>query len=156
MLTLSLLYEHVEIADMNRTELPPSFKGEHFGVLILVIAQAVVGVIHVASGLILLLAQGMLPIPFISVNVVYAVYTFLYGLMTTVSTYGLWQGSNWGWKGNIIISFFVIVVDVFSVLNIPLIAGVPKFAAVGEIPYSLVVVIYLIQPNVRRIFAENK
>ena len=128
----------------RRFELPASFKGRYLGVLILVLAQFSVGVAHVVIGLGLIF--GM------SGEFVYSVYTFLYGIFTVMFGYGLWVGRRLGWVGTIFVSLFVIVVDVFTVLNVSLIAGVPRSAAFGEIFFSLVVLLYLLQPKIMHEF----
>jgi hypothetical protein len=44
---------------------------------------------------------------------------------------------------------FVIAVDALTLLNLPSIPGIPKAAAVPEIIYSLLVLLYLSQTHVR-------
>ena len=51
-------------------------------------------------------------------------------------------------------SLFVIVVDISAVLDVSLIAGVPRAATLGEIVYSLVVMAYLFQPKIIKLFKE--
>lgn len=58
--------------------------------------------------------------------------------------------------GTIAISIIVVIIDSLTVLNLPIIPGVPKFAATGEIPYSIAVIIYLIQPRIRNVYTEKK
>ena len=89
------------MASLNKLELPDSFKGKYLGVLILAIVQTLVGVIHVVSGLILLFASNMLPLP-IPVDVGYGSYTFLYGLLSVLFSYGLWSGKRLGWIGTLV------------------------------------------------------
>ncbi|UCC58640.1 MAG: hypothetical protein JSW14_01600 [Candidatus Bathyarchaeum sp.] len=120
--------------------MPASFKGRYLGVLILVLAQFLVGAVHAVIGLGLIF--GM-PGEF-----GYSIYTFLYGIITVIFGYGIWGGRRSGWVGTIFVALFVIVVDVFTVLNVSLIAGVPRSAAFGEIFYSLVVLLYLLQPKI--------
>jgi hypothetical protein len=84
----------------------------------------------------------------------YNVYTFLYGVLNIIFAYGVWAGKKSGWLGTIIVSLLVIVVDICAVLNITLILGVPKTAALGEIVYSLVVVAYLFQPKIIKLFKK--
>jgi len=43
----------------------------------------------------------------------------------------------------------VIVADSLTVLNLPSIPGIPKFPAIAEIAYSLLIVFYLLQDNIR-------
>lgn len=146
---------YYKMANLNKLELPASFKSKYLGVLILAIVQTLVGIIHVVSGLILLFAPSMLPLS-IPVDVGYSVYTFLYGLLSVLFAYGLWVGRRFGWIGTVIVSTIVILIDLFTLLSLPLIAGVPKFAAIIEIPYSILVILYLIQPSIRKIFTRIK
>ena len=127
---------------------PASFKGKFVGLLILVVLQFLVGAIHAVIGLGLIF--GM------SGEFVYSVYTLLYGIFTVIFAYGLWVGSKSGWIGTLLVSIFVIVVDVSELLNMPLIAGVPRSAAFGEIFYSLVILLYLLQPKIIHLFRETR
>jgi hypothetical protein len=43
----------------------------------------------------------------------------------------------------------VTVADALTPINLPSIPGIPKFAAVAEISYSVIVLLYLVQPHVR-------
>ena len=131
---------------MSEFKYPASFKGRYPGVFVLAILQFLGGAIHVAIGLGLTFAM--------SGEMVYNVYTFLYGVFSIIFAYGLWAGKKSGWLGTIIVSLFVIVVDVSAVLGVSLIAGVPRTAALGEIVYSLVVLLYLFQPKIIRVFKE--
>ena len=131
---------------MSEFTYPASFKGKYPGVFVLTIVQFLGGAIHVAIGLGLTFAM--------SGEMVYNVYTFLYGVFSIIFAYGLWAGKKSGWLGTIIVSLFVIVVDVSAVLGVSLIAGVPRTAALGEIVYSLVVLLYLFQPKIVRVFKE--
>ncbi len=132
----------------KRFEFPASFKGKYLGVLILVFVQIFVGAIHAAIALGLILgAYG---------EFVYSLYTFLYAIFTISFAYGLWLGAKSGWVGTVSISLFVIIVDVSTVLNTPLISGVPRSAAFGEIVYSLTALLYLFQPKVTRFFIKSK
>ena len=125
---------------------PDSFKGRYPGVFVLDVLQFLNGAIHTVIGLALVFAA--------SGELVYSVYTLLYGVFNLVFAYGLWAGKTSGWLGTIIVSLFVIVVDVCAVLEIALIAGVPKTAALGEIVYSLVLMAYLLQPNIIQVFKK--
>ena len=131
---------------MSEFKYPASFKGRYPGVFVLAILQFLGGAIHVAIGLGLTFAM--------SGEMVYNVYTFLYGVFSIIFAYGLWAGKKSGWLGTIIVSLFVIVVDVSALLGVSLIAGVPRTAAFGEIVYSLVVLLYLFQPKIVRVFKE--
>ena len=133
--------------DLSEFKYPDSFKGRYPGVFVLVILQFLVGAIHAAIGLGLVLAA--------SGELGYNVYTFLYGVFTIIFAYGLWAGKKSGCLGTIIVSILVIVVDVSAVLGMSLIAGVPRPAALGEIVYSLVVMVYLFQPKIIKLFKET-
>lgn len=133
---------------VNRFKFPASFKGRYLGVLILVLVQFLVGTIHAVIGLGLIFSMYG--------ELAYSVYTGLYGIFTIIFAYGLWVGRRIGWVGTTLVSIFVIVVDVSAVLNVPLIAGVPRSAAFGEIFYSLVLLLYLFQPKIIQMFRENQ
>jgi hypothetical protein len=120
--------------------------GRYPGVFVLVILQFLVGSIHAVIGLGLVFTT--------SGELGYNIYTFLYGVLNIIFAYGVWSGKKSGWLGTIIMSLFVIVVDICAVLNITLILGVPKTAALGEIVYSLVVVAYLFQPKIIKLFKK--
>jgi len=106
-----------------------------------------VGAIHAIIGSALLFsATGELA---------YSIYTFLYGISCIIFAYGLWADKKTGWLGTIIVSLFVILVDVSTVLGISLIPGVPRAAAIGEIPYSLAVLVYLFQPKIVKVFKKK-
>ena len=112
------------------------------------LVQILVGAIHAVIGLGLIF--GM------SGELAYSVYTFLYGIFTMIFAYGLWVGRRSGWVGTILVSIFVIVVDVSAVLNVSIIPGVPRSAAFGEIFYSLVALLYLFQPKIIHFFIESQ
>ena len=138
--------------------------GRIFGIAVVVAVQAINGVIHVPSGLLLVFAENIgtsfLPLPNFPLSFfllkTYGIYTFFYGLLTLISAYGLWNGKRWGWISTVAIQLFVIFVDTFTVLNFPVIPGVPSFAGIVEIPYSLAVLFYMIQPHVRHEFLNRK
>jgi hypothetical protein len=132
--------------DLSEFKYPDSFRGRYPGVFVLVILQFLVGAIHAVIGLGLVFAA--------SGELGYNIYTFLYGVLNIIFAYGVWAGKKSGWLGTIIVSLFVIVVDICTVLNITLILGVPKTAALGEIVYSLVVVAYLFQPKIIKLFKK--
>ena len=132
--------------NLGEFKYPSSFKGRHPGVFVLAILQVLGGAVHAIIGLGLIFAvYGKLH---------YNVYTFLYGVFIIIFAYGLWTGKKSGWLGTIIVSLFVIVVDVSAVLGVSLIAGVPMAAALGEIVYSFVVLLYLFQPRIIQVFKE--
>jgi hypothetical protein len=132
--------------DLSEFKYPVSFRGRYPGFFVLVILQFLVGAIHAVIGLGLVFAT--------SGELGYNVYTFLYGVLNIIFAYGVWAGKKSGWLGTIIVSLLVIVVDICAVLNITLILGVPKTAALGEIVYSLVVVAYLFQPKIIKLFKK--
>jgi hypothetical protein len=124
---------------MSAAKGPPSFHGRNIGIVILVAMQVLVGVVHVVFGFWLLVASPD----------IYSVYTTVYSLLTLLFAVGLWRGRSWGWMGTVAVSLFVIVADALTLLNLPSIPGIPKFAGFGEISYSVVVVAYLMQTKLR-------
>ena len=125
----------------------PSFRGRFLGVVVLVVLQLMVGVIHMFFGLVML--SGSLSVSFTSTPMVYSLYTLVYGSLTFAFAYLLWLGKPSGWIGTIAVSLFVIVADTLTVLDLFTGLGIPATAALGEIPFSIVVIAYLIQSHVR-------
>jgi hypothetical protein len=128
----------------------PRYKGRTLGIVALVVAQFIIGVMHVFFGLVLLFAEFSLNSVVPSeVPEIYSVYTLVFGLLVLIFTYGIWSSRSWGWSGTVAVSVFVIVADAFTLLNLPSIPSIPKVAAAVEIGYSLVVLLYLSQTRVR-------
>lgn len=126
---------------------PITYKGRSLGIVVLTAAQMLIGVIHVFFGLLLFAFENL---TFIQGAIAYNAYTVIFGVLVTVFAVFIWQGKKAGWIGTVAVSLFVIVADVLTVLNLPSIPGIPKSAALTEIVYSLVVVLYLLQDNVRK------
>jgi hypothetical protein len=80
----------------------------------------------------------------------YSVYTFIYGLLTLFFNYFVWIGKRFGWIGTVAVSLFIIVVDSIAVFDIANFLGIPSplVAAIGEIPFSLLIFVYLMQKHV--------
>jgi len=124
---------------------PPKFRGKSLGITILVVAQILIGSAHVFFGFLLL-----------STPTIYGAYTVIFGSSILSLSYGIWHGTDWGLKGTIAISIFVIIVDSLTVLNLPSIPGIPKIAAFGEISYSLIVTLFLFQKTETRTNTKTK
>ena len=133
---------------MNKKQ-PPiiTFKGRSLGIVILVVAQLIIGAIHAFFGLLLLAYENL---SFLPTTAVYDVYTFVFGLLALVFAVFIWQGKKVGWIGTVAVSLFVIAADSLTLLDLPSIPGIPKFAGFTEIAYSVLVVGYLLQTRVRR------
>ena len=129
-----------------------TYKGRSLGIVILTVAQLIIGTIHVFFGLLLLAFENL---SFIPATAAYDVYTFVFGLLALVFAFFIWQGNKWGWVGTVAVSLFVIVADSLTLLDLPSIPGIPKFPALTEILYSLLVVFYLLQSGVRKKYLEN-
>jgi uncharacterized membrane protein (DUF2068 family) len=131
---------------LSEFKYPNSFKGRFLGFFVLVILQFLNGTVHAAIGTYLIFTA--------SGELVYNIYTFLYGILNLIFGYGLWSRKKSGYIGTIIVSIFVIMVDISTILGMPLIAGVPRTAAFGEIMYSLFVMAYLFQPKIIKLFRK--
>ena len=79
----------------------------------------------------------------------YSVYTTVFGLLSLLFALGFWKGKSWGWFGTVTTLLFVTIADALTLLNFPSIPGIPEVAAVAEIAYSLILLLYLVQPHVR-------
>lgn len=134
-----------------------TFKGRILGIVVLTVVQFIIGVIHVFSGFLLLSASPS-AVFVISAQLpeIYSIYTLAFGLLTLIFAYGLWLGKNWGWNGTVAVSTFVLIADTLTLLNLPSIPGIPKLAAVAEIIYSLMVLIYLSQTPAKAIQKASK
>jgi len=126
-----------------RRKQPPiiTYKGRSIGIFILTVAQIFIGLNHVFSGLLLLGFE-------LTVNsratIAYDVYTVVFGALVLLFAVFIWRGKRIGWIGTIAVSVFVIAADSLTLLNLPSIPGIPKFAGGAEIAYSVVIVAYLL------------
>ena len=135
---------------------PPSYKGRNFGIVVLVVIQLIIGLIHFVFGSWLLVATNDSAFLGFTLCHIYSWYTLLYGASILVFSVGLWFKKNWGWYGTLAVSFFVIVADLLRILDLPSVPGIPKLAGVGEIPYSIVVVAYLMQSHIITEYGRKK
>jgi hypothetical protein len=139
---------------MNKKQTPIiTYKGRNLGIVILTVAQLIIGAIHAFFGLLLLAFEKL---SFIQASVAYAVYTFVFGLLVLVFAFFIWQGKKSGWVGTVVVSLFVIVADSLTLLDLPSIPGILKFPAITEIAYSLLVVIYLLQSGIRKKYLGSR
>jgi hypothetical protein len=144
---------------MSTTRVPITYRGRSIGIVVLVAAQLLVGFIHIVFGLWLLSSPRI--VPFVGIlgsssgPDIYSVYTILFGLLTLIFASGLWLQKSWGWIGTVTVAVFVIVADSLTLLNLPSVPGIPKFAGYGEITYSAIVVAYLLQAHNRAKYKIN-
>ena len=130
----------------RRNPVTVTYKGRRLGIIVLTAFQLLIGIIHVLFGALLIAFGASL----LQATEAYNVYTLVFGLSVLVFTVFIWQDKKVGWIGTVAVSLFVIFADALTVLNLPSIPGIPKFAAATEIAYSLVVVLYLFQNGVRK------
>jgi hypothetical protein len=140
-----------------KTNHPPIvFRDRNLGLVLLVASQLLVGIVHVIFGFWLLSASSITaqeatifgaPVPDI-----YSFYTIVFSALTLLFAIPLWQQKRWGWIGTFGILAFVIVADSLTLLNLPSVPGIPKFAGYGEITYSIIVMFYLLQNHIRKKF----
>ncbi len=133
---------------MSSKHPPISYKGRSLGILTLTVAQLLIGTIHLLIGL------GLLAVEILNKqgSLAYDVYTVAFGSLILFFANYIWQGKKAGWVGTYGVLLFVILVDSLTVLGLPSIPGIPSFAAPTEIAYSVIVIIYLSLPHVRRKF----
>ena len=125
-------------------------KGRFLGIFVLVIIQFLVGFIHIFLGSILLLGIHLSSIVLSSTSqMVYSLYTLIYGILVTVFTYLFWKEKRTGWIGTAAISIFIIIVDILAIFDLLNFLSIPKMAGLGEIPYSLFVLFYLFEHHIR-------
>ena len=137
---------------MNKPDKDVTFKGRFLGIAVLTGLQSINGIIHAFFGFVLLLGSY---VPFASSSntpLIFSFYTLIYGLLTILFTYMIWKGKRLGWIGTVAVALFVIIADTLTVFDLLTFLGIVKTAAIGEIPYSLLTIIYLIQNHVRSKF----
>ncbi len=134
---------------------PPiiTYKGRRIGIVILVVSQLIIGAIHAFFGLLLLVYENF---SFLPTTAFYDINTFIFGLLALVFAVFIWQDKKIGWIGTIAVSLFVIAADSLTLLDLPSIPGIPKFAGFTEIAYSVLVVGYLLQTRIRRKYFNHK
>jgi hypothetical protein len=125
----------------------PTYKGRSLGIVALTAAQLLIGAIHLFFGLLLLAYENLI---FTQGNTVYDVYTIIFSVLTVVFAVFIWQGKKAGWVGTVAVSLFVIAADSLTLLDLPSVPGIPKFAGFGEITYSVLIIIYLCTRQVRK------
>ena len=138
---------------MTATRVPITYRGRSIGIVVLVAAQILVGFIHVVFGFWMLSAPRLEPFASIvgssSTSDIYSIYTIIFSVLTLIFAAGLWLQKGWGWVGTVAVGAFVIVADSLTLLDLPSVPGIPKFAGFGEITYSILVIIYMLQTHVR-------
>ncbi len=142
---------------MSGTHKTITVKGKNLGIVVLVAAQLLIGIIHVVFGFWLLSAPRI--VPFIGAAPgpdIYSIYTIIFGLLTLIFAGGLWLEKRWGWVGTVAVAIFVIIADTLTLLDLPSIPGIPKLAGFGEITYSILILLYLSQTHIRAKYKINK
>ena len=122
--------------------------GRYIGVVVLVVIQFIVGIIHSFYGFVMI--SGIYSVAsYSTAPMIYSYYTLVYGLLTLSFTILFWMRKRSGWIGTCVISLFVILADTTAVFSLFNVLGIPKFAALGEIPYSLFILFYLIEGHIK-------
>ena len=134
---------------MNKSDKVVTFRGRFLGIAVLVGIQVINGLIHTFSGLVLVLGTYIPMASSSNAISIFSYYTLIYGILTIFFTYLLWKGKRLGWIGSVGTLSFVIIVDILTIFDLITFLGVIKTAGIGEIPYCLVIIIYLIQDHVR-------
>ena len=144
---------------MSKACPPIEYHGRSMGTIFLIAAQLLVGFIHVIFGFWLLTATlSSSSVGFIGLSSaadIYSIYTIIFGFLSLLFGVALWMQNRWGWVGTFAILFFVIIADSLTLLDLPSVPGIPKFAGYGEITYGVLVIIYLLQTHVRTKYGIN-
>jgi len=133
---------------MSSKREPITYKGRSLGILTLTVAQLLIGAIHLLLGLTLLATE----ISTGQGTVAYDVYTVTFGALVLFFAVFIWQGKRAGWIGTVVVLLFVTLADALTLLKLPSIPGIPTFAAPTEMVYSILVIVYLSLPRMRRKF----
>jgi len=135
---------------------PITYRNRPIGVVALVSIQFLIGIVHTVLGFWLLTASGQASssgnLSLHNISIIYSLYTIIFALSTIAFTLGIWSGRRWGWLGTVSTGLFVIVANFLTLLDLPIIPGIPEFACFGEISYSVLVIMYLITADLRREF----
>lgn len=135
---------------MSKKQSPTiTYKGRSLGIVVLTASQIFIGAIHFFFGFLLLAFENL---NFIQATITYDIYTIVFGGLTVVFAVFIWQSKKAGWVGTIAVSLFVIIADSLTLLDLPSIPGIPKFAGFTEIGYSILVIVYLCTGKVRKKF----
>ena len=134
--------------NMKRSKGGVSVRGRFLGMAGLVVVQFIVGIIHVLFGF-ALLSGSFLVASYSVMPTVYTFYTLVYGWLTLFFTYLIWVGKRSGWIGTVAVSFFVIFADLLAVLDLFSVLGIPKIAGILEVPFYALVLAYIFQSHVR-------
>ena len=136
---------------MSNRQGPITYRGRSLGIVALTAAQLLIGAIHVFSGLWLLSSEVAVSS---QVSLAHDIYTLVFGLLVLVFALFIWKGTKAGWIGTVAVSLFVIVADALTLLDLPSIPGIPKFPALTEIAYSVLIVVYLYSSRVRKKYLQ--
>ena len=138
---------------MNKEVSPLEYKGRTFGIVALTAVQVLISFVHVVFGFWLLVAPRAAPfgdvVGLSSAGDVYSIYTVIFGFLTLLFAVPLWMKKRWGWVGTFAVLAFVVVADSLTLLDLPSVPGIPKFAGFSEIAYGILVMVYLLQVHVR-------
>jgi hypothetical protein len=138
---------------MKKAVSPFEYKGRTLGIVALVAVQVLIGFVHVVFGFWLLVASWAAPLVGVvgsfSAGDIYSIYTIIFGFLTLLFAVPLWLQKRWGWVGTFAVLIFVVAADSLTLLDLPSIPGIPKFAGFGEITYSILVIAYLLQAHIR-------
>jgi uncharacterized membrane protein (DUF2068 family) len=81
---------------------------------------------------------------FAGVGIVFGVIVVLIGLLYLAIAYGVWKGRSWSWMLGMIVSIIAIV---FGVLGL---AGGVSLSSIISLALPIIVVYFLMQPEVKR------
>ena len=146
---------------MNNAHSPITYKGRSLGIVLLTAVQSLVEFIHVLFGFWLLIAPRITPFVSIigsssSAADIYSFYTIIFGFLTLLyarfcidcRSVGVGQAPSQSWSLLLLLFFF-------TLLDLPSVPGIPKFACYDEITYSVLVIFYLVQSHIRAICKIN-
>jgi len=134
---------------MKKPDRVATFRGRFLDISFLIGIQVINGLIHTFFGLVLVLGNYISMAASSNAPSIFSFYTLIYGILTLLFTYLLWNCKRLGWIGTATVALFVIIADSLTVFDLLTFLGIIKTAAILEIPYSLVTVLYLIQTRVR-------
>jgi len=134
---------------------PLSSANRPLGVTLLAVLHVIQAVIFVLIGFVVVAVGGfisrrMLVVPHLLRGILWIIGAVLIivGLLYLVLAYGLWSGKGWAWWISLILAGLGVILSILSLLR----GGV---VAVITLLLDLLIIYYLLKPNVKAFFGES-
>jgi len=132
-----------------------------FGVTILAVLEAIVGILYIIGGL-LLIAGGTFIVGFMmhryrvpiglpigTIVMVAGIIVLLLGIIALVMAKGLWDGKGWAWTITLILSVLGLIIGLASLIFSP------SAGALIPLLINILIIYYLTRPHVKAFFGKG-